>query len=84
MAIRIKSQSDYLVTDVALELPCDIQEVDHLMKEMRANGRVVAMYADGGVTGVTLEQRKRVRAGAAEDKVREIVGVVSREFNGHH
>jgi hypothetical protein len=83
MAIRIKTQNDYLLTEVSIDLPCDPNELDYLMRTSRGTGKIVAVYSEGGLLGINVEQKTKIRAGVA-DKVREIVGVDTREINGHH
>ena len=82
MAIRIKTQKDYLVTEVAIELPSDLNELEYLLKASRGTGRIVATYQLGGVQWINVEQRKQIPERVAQ-KVRELVGVQTREFDGH-
>jgi hypothetical protein len=81
MAIRIKSQKDYLLTEVCIELPCSLDELDYLMKTSRGSGKIVAVYQQGGIYGINVEQRTRIRESVTQ-KVRELVGVETEEFNG--
>jgi hypothetical protein len=83
MAIRIKTQRDYLLTEVSMELPCDLSDLDLVMRTQRATGKIVAQYSEGGLLGINVEQRTKVREGIS-DKVREIIGVGTKEFNGDH
>jgi hypothetical protein len=82
MAVKIKTQRDYLVTEVSMELPVDLNALDSLMKVSRATGKIVAVYTDGGVNGVNVEQRAKISAKVAE-KVRELVGVETEVINGN-
>lgn len=79
MAVKVKTQKDYLVTEVAIELPCDLGSLDYLMKTSRATGKIVAMYCDGGVIGINVEQRSKIPE-AATEKVRAIVGIEDRVY----
>jgi hypothetical protein len=81
MTIKIISQKDYLVTEVNIALPSDLNELDTVMKAARGTGRIVATYQQGGVYGINLEQRTRIREGVA-DQVRKLVGVQTTEING--
>jgi hypothetical protein len=81
MTIRIKTQRDYLLTEASIELPCDISALDYLMKASKGSGKITAVYEGGGVLGVNVEQKTRIRD-AMSDKVRELIGVESKEFNG--
>jgi hypothetical protein len=82
MPIKIMAQRDYLLTEVSIELPCDLGELEDLMKASRGTGKIVALYQQGGTTGINLEQKTKIRDSVA-DKVRELVGVETKEFNGN-
>jgi hypothetical protein len=82
MPVSIKTQHDYLLTEVSIDLPCDLNSLDYLMKAVRGTGKIVAVYSEGGLLGVNIEQKTKLR-GVAADKVREIAGVADRELNGH-
>ena len=81
MAIRIKSQQDYLLTESAVELPCNLAEVDYLMRQAKATGRIVAQYSQGGLLGVNVEQRAKIRE-PHSTKVRDMIGVGTQEIHG--
>jgi len=81
MAVKIKTQHDYLLTEVSVDLPCDLNALDNLMRISRGTGKIVAVYSEGGLLGINVEQKTKVRAGVS-DKVREVVGVESKEING--
>ena len=49
MPINIKSQKDSLTTDVVIDLPTNLSEIDQLMRSSKATGRVVATYNQGGL-----------------------------------
>lgn len=83
MAIRIKSQTDYLLTEANIELPCDLAELDYLMKRMKGSGKIVALYQGGGLYGVNIEQKTKIRDNMS-DEVRDMIGIMSRELNGDH
>lgn len=82
MPIRIKASSSYYVTESSIDLPADPSEVDQLVRSMRANGKAVVVYNGGNVQGMTIEQRTRISSDASDDKIREILGIGSRKFNG--
>jgi hypothetical protein len=71
-----------LLTEVSIELPCNLNDLDSLMKASRGTGKIVAVYQQGGVVGVNVEQKTKIR-GATADRVREMVGVIDKELNGH-
>jgi hypothetical protein len=79
MPTKIKTQKDYLVTEVQMSLPCDLNELGHLFKATRATGRIVAVYCDGGVIGINVEQRTKVGEPVSQ-RVRDLVGVSNKEI----
>jgi hypothetical protein len=82
MAIKIKTQRDYLVTEVSIELPTDLSALDYLMRTSRGSGRIIALYGEGGVQGVSIEQRSKIPE-SVSDEVRKLVGVETKEMNGN-
>lgn len=82
MAVRIKTQTDYLLTECSIELPCELNDIDFLLRATRGTGKIVAVYNEGGLLGINVEQKTKIR-GAVADKVREVVGVETKELNGH-
>lgn len=83
MGIRIKATSSYYVTESSVDLPADPADVDSLVRSMRTNGKVVVVYNGGNIQGMTIEQRTRISLEASDDKIREILGIGSRKFNGN-
>jgi hypothetical protein len=82
MAIEVKSQKDYLLTEVNIKLPCDLNNLDILMRSIRGTGKIVALYNQGGLVGVSVEQKAGI-VESVSDQVRELVGVDTKEINGH-
>jgi len=91
MAIKLQTQNDYLLTEVVIDIPPDrteqnklLSEIDALMRASRGTGKVVAQYSSGGLNGINVEQRSKIR-GAVADRVRDLVGIESVEINnGYH
>lgn len=82
MAIHIRAQKDYLVTESSLDVPCNLTELNELLAEVGGTGsRIVAMYSVGRMMSVNVEQRTKVPDSVA-DEVRRIVGVNTKEING--
>ena len=74
MAVQIKVQKDYYQTEVSVELPTDIQQVNELLQATKTTGKMVVQYNQGSVQGVNLEQRTKISDAQAE-KIREILDV---------
>jgi hypothetical protein len=90
MGVKLKRQNDYLLTEVAIDLPPDregqalaLGELDTLMRVSKGTGKVIVTYSDGGLNGINVEQKTKIH-GAAADRVREAVGVRSEVVNGYH
>jgi hypothetical protein len=83
MAIRIVAQKDYLLTEVSIDpTSCTPAELDDLLKITGATGKIVSLYTQGHVSGVNVEQKTKIRDSVV-DQVRTLVGVETREINGH-
>lgn len=74
MATKVKTQKDYLLTEVSIELPADLAELDAIMKSTKATGKIVILYNQGGVLGINLEQKTKA-TDSNSVKVREILGI---------
>ena len=60
MALRIKSQKVYLMTETHFELPTDVGEAHDEVRAGKTDGKMTTVYCGGGVQGVTVEQKTRV------------------------
>jgi hypothetical protein len=79
MAVTVKTQKDHLITETSVSLPADLNALDQLMRSSKATGKIVAVYNQGGMLGVNVEQKQHIPEKVA-DEVRKIVGVGSREL----
>jgi hypothetical protein len=78
MPIKVKNQKDYLLTEVTMDLPTSVSEIDALMRSIKASGKVVILYQDGGIMGVNVEQKKKTTP-AETEKVKHLLGVTTTE-----
>lgn len=78
MALKIKAQRYYLLTEVTIEPPVDARELDELMQAMKANGKVVIPYNGGECPGVNLEQKIRMSDQISE-KVRALMNIIDQK-----
>jgi hypothetical protein len=74
MPTKVTAQKDYLLTEVSIGVPADLNELDAIMKATKATGKIVVVYSGGGVVGINVEQKTRATEGNSV-KVREILGV---------
>lgn len=79
MPINIKSQKDCLTTEVSVSLPTDLNALDQLMRASKATGKIVAVYNQGGMLGVNIEQKKTIPVKISES-VRDMIGIGTKEF----
>lgn len=77
MATKVKTQKDYLLTEVTIELPADLSELDAIMKTTKATGKIVVVYNEGGVLGINVEQKTKASESNSV-KVRDILGVMTK------
>lgn len=79
MPVKIKTEKNYLLTEVNIDLPVDMKELEREIKAMNSTAKVVALYNQGGTLGINVEQRTKVPASAVE-KIREILRLATVEF----
>jgi hypothetical protein len=72
MAIKIKVQRDYLLTEASIELAADVSQVDEILKASKTNGKMIVLYNQGCVQGINVEQRTKLSDVKAE-KIREML-----------
>jgi hypothetical protein len=60
VAVGIKVQRDYLLTEVSVELPADVKQWDEIMRAAGTNGKMVVLYNQGSVLGINIEQRTKL------------------------
>jgi hypothetical protein len=74
MTVELNVQKDYLLTEGSAKLPTDLNEWAEKMKKNKSTGKIVAVFSDGGLTGVNIEQKTRATASESA-KLRDAVGV---------
>jgi len=67
MAIRIKIQKDYYITEVSIDLPANLQQLDELLQAMKSTGKMVVQYNQGSIQGINVEQRTKIPDSVATD-----------------
>lgn len=79
MPIKVKTQKDYLLTEASIETNVDLSALDALMKSMKATGKIVVVYNQGGILGINVEQKTKASEVKSE-KVRDLLGVTTKEL----
>jgi hypothetical protein len=74
MAVGIKVQKDYYLTEVSIELPTNVSQVDEVLKATKTNGKMVIQYNQGNVQGVNVEQRTKISESQANE-IRALLGI---------
>jgi hypothetical protein len=74
MAVEIKVQKDYYLTEVSIELPTNVSQVDEVLKATKTNGKMVIQYNQGNVQGVNVEQRTKISESQANE-IRTLLGI---------
>lgn len=81
MAIKVKAQKNYYLSEISIELPTDMAALADLMRALKSTGRIVATYNQGGVMMVNVEQRTHISV-TLDEEVRRVLGITTREYNG--
>ncbi len=79
MAIRVKTQKDYYLTEINMELPLDLSALDDLLRATGTTGRIVAVYSEGGLLGVNVEQRTKI-PNAVSEQIKRLLGLGTKEL----
>jgi len=74
MAVGIKVQKDYYLTEVSIELPTNVSQVDEVLKATKTNGKMVIQYNQGNIQGVNVEQRTKISESQANE-IRALLGI---------
>ena len=74
MAVEIKVQKDYYLTEVSIELPTNVSQVDEVLKATKTNGKMVIQYNQGNVQGVNVEQLTKISESQANE-IRALLGI---------
>jgi hypothetical protein len=75
MAIKVKTQKSYYVTEFNLELPSHAGELDDTLKAIQTTGKSVTLYNDGSVLGINVEQKEKIPSEAIDQKIRDLLGL---------
>jgi len=74
MTVGIKVQKDYYLTEVSIDLPTNVAQVDEVLKATKTNGKMVVQYNQGNVQGVNIEQRTKI-SDAQANEIRELLNI---------
>ena len=74
MSISIKPEKNHFLTEVVVEIPATLKEVDDLLRATKTTAQMNILYNQGGVIGIKFEQKTLMTEAQAE-KVREILGI---------
>lgn len=79
MGVNVKATRSYYVTEVSIELPSNVNDIDALLKQLRANGKMVVLYSGGGTQGVNVEQRTPI-PNSVDDQVRDLLNLGTKKL----
>ncbi len=79
MAVKIKVQKDYYLTEVSVDSSVPIADVDALMRATNTNGKMIVLYNGGAVQGVNIEQKTKITDVKAE-KMRALLSIPTEEL----
>ena len=75
MALRVKTQKSYYVTEFTVELPADAGEIDDQLRAIKSTGKTVILHNDGHVLGINVEQKEKIPTDAIDTQIRELLGL---------
>lgn len=73
MSVKVKATRSYYVTEVSIDLPSDVKEIDALLKQLRSNGKMVVIYSGGSTQGMNVEQRTRIPDDSVDEQIRDLL-----------
>ena len=74
MAIKIKVQKDYYRTEVSIDLPSNVSELDEVLRATKTNGKMVVLYNQGVIQGINVEQNTKI-AESATAQIKDLLGI---------
>jgi len=74
MTVELAIQKDYLLTEGSAKLPTDLNEWAEKMRKTKATGKIVAVFTNGGLSGVNIEQKTKATE-TESAKMRKAIGV---------
>ncbi len=78
MAIKVRTQKDYLKTEATIDLPANVSEVDELLRATKTTGKMVVLYNKGYIGGINIEQNSKIPDGKSAT-IREILNVEDKD-----
>ena len=74
MQPKIKTQKDFFVTECSIETPTDLNQLDEILRALKSTGKSVVTYNQGGVQGISVEQKTKISEAQAEE-IRRILNI---------
>ena len=74
MTVELAIQKDYLLTEGSAKLPTDLNEWAEKMRKTKATGKIVAVFTNGGLSGVNIEHKTKATE-TEYAKMRKAIGV---------
>jgi hypothetical protein len=72
MAIKVKVQRDYLLTEFSVE--ASASELDDVLKSIKTSGKSITLYNNGAVQGINVEQKTKLTE-AQSVQIRELINI---------
>ena len=79
MAIKIKAQKTYLMTESSIDVTTGVGELHDEVRSEKTDGKMTAIYCGGGVQGLTVEQKTRVPEALAKEWKKQL-SIEEKEF----
>jgi hypothetical protein len=75
MAIKVRTQKSYYVTEFTVELPAHIGELHDVLKAIKTTGKTIVQYNDGSVLGINVEQKEKIPSEEIDAQIRALLGL---------
>jgi hypothetical protein len=75
MAIKVKVQRDYLLTEFSVE--ASASELDDVLKSIKTSGKSITLYNNGAVQGINVEQKTKLTE-QQSIQIRELINITDK------
>jgi hypothetical protein len=63
---RAKVQKDIYLTEVSIELPSSVAEIDEVLRASKSTGKLVVLYNNGLHAAINVEQKTKINDAKSE------------------
>jgi len=74
VAFKVKKQKDIYLTEVSVDLPANISEIDNMLRLSKSTGKLVVLYNNGFHAAINVEQKTKINDEKSE-QMRSILAI---------